>query len=102
GQLDKSLLLAAVRHEGKRTMPPKKKLTDEEVAVLTKWIKDGAAWPEVRLPFALGKPRKKYETLKKEHWAFQPLRQTKAPAVRNASWVRSTVDRYILAGLEGK
>src|SRR6266446_6125560 len=38
----------------------------------------------------------------KTHWAFQPLSNAGAPAVKDARWVRNDIDRFILAGLEGK
>ena len=34
------------------------------------------------------------------HWAFQPVRDPVPPAVADASWCRSALDRFILAGLE--
>jgi hypothetical protein len=54
-------------------MPPKKQLAVEDVAILEQWIKDGAAWPQARVPASLGKPRPEYEALRKNHWAWQPL-----------------------------
>src|SRR5262245_9010446 len=36
------------------------------------------------------------------HWAFQPLRLSPPPPVQNAAWTRTTVDRFILAALEGR
>ncbi|MCC7425229.1 MAG: hypothetical protein IT428_33580, partial [Planctomycetaceae bacterium] len=55
GDPDKSLLIKAVSHADKGLkMPPGKKLEDEEIAVLTQWIKDGAVWPAVELPAELG------------------------------------------------
>jgi len=33
-------------------------------------------------------------------WAFQPLRSVQPPPVRDASWVRNPIDRFILAPLE--
>ncbi len=33
-------------------------------------------------------------------WAFQPVRDRTPPAVRDASWGRSPLDRFVLAGLE--
>jgi hypothetical protein len=36
------------------------------------------------------------------HWAFQPVRRPALPAVRNAAWPRTSVDRFILARLEAK
>ena len=69
-------------------MPPKKRLTAEQVADLSKWIKDGAAWPEVAGASAVAKPNAKYDKLRAEHWAWQPLRVAPVPEVRNASWAR--------------
>jgi cytochrome c553 len=103
GKPEESLLLQAVRHEdGIAKMPPKKKLSDEEIADLTRWIKDGAAWPEVGVPVALGKPDAKYEKLRKEHWAWQPLSTTTAPEVGDSAWPRDDIDRFVLAKLEAK
>src|SRR5262245_50930493 len=34
------------------------------------------------------------------HWAYQPLSSTPAPAVRDKSWARSWVDSFILARIE--
>jgi hypothetical protein len=38
----------------------------------------------------------------RQHWAFQPLRPTQLPAVKDATWAHNDVDRFILAALEGK
>src|SRR5580700_3062264 len=51
GHPEKSLLLRAVRQVNpKLSMPPKKRLSEQQIADLTQWIKDGAAWPRVRIP----------------------------------------------------
>jgi hypothetical protein len=44
GDPSKSLLLAALRHEGELQMPPGPKLPSKEIAVLKQWIKRGAIW----------------------------------------------------------
>jgi hypothetical protein len=36
------------------------------------------------------------------HWAFQPLRSVEPPAVKDEAWVRTPIDRFILAALEAK
>ena len=102
GKPGESLLLRRVTHKDvKRRMPLEgSPLSDEQVADLTKWIADGAAWPAVRLPLSLGKPKARYEKLKKEHWAWQPRADRKAPAVRDADWPRDDIDRFLLAKLE--
>src|SRR5882762_11501144 len=38
----------------------------------------------------------------RQHWAFQPVRPIDPPAVKNARWVKTPVDRFILAELEAK
>ncbi|MBY0524403.1 MAG: DUF1553 domain-containing protein [Gemmataceae bacterium] len=104
GQPEKSLLLQRVTHKDvKKKMPQEgKPLTDEQIADLTTWIKDGVAWPAVRIPVSLGKPKARYEKLKKEHWAWQPLSDPKVPAVRDTAWARDDIDRFLLARLEAK
>jgi hypothetical protein len=102
GHPEKSLLLQAINHtHNKVKMPPNKHLADEEIAVLTQWIKDGAAWPKVELP-ALGKYKAKYDKLRREHWAWQPLGGVQVPKVSDAAWGRADIDRFILAKLEEK
>jgi hypothetical protein len=91
GKPEESLLLQAVRHEdGAPKMPPKKRLTQREIAVLERWIKDGAAWPEAKGASPPGRTNARYEALRKEHWAWQPLKTAAPPKVRHAS-SRSTL-----------
>ncbi len=101
GDPENSILIQAVlQTEDDLKMPPKKRLSAEEIAVLTKWIKDGAAWTEVDARVVIGNPNPKYDKLKKQHSAWQPLKAAKPPAVRDASWPRSSIDRFVLAKLE--
>lgn len=101
GDPGKSLLLRAVSYANKELkMPPDKQLSEEQVADLRKWIEEGAAWPKVELPDDIGKSEADYAALRKEHWAWQPLRHVAPPEVGNAAWVRDDIDRYILARLE--
>jgi cytochrome c553 len=104
GEPARSQMLARVKHKDpKKRMPQEDRpLTEAEVADLTTWIREGAAWPPVHVPASLGKPKPAYEKLKKEHWAWQPLTDPKVPAVRDTAWPRDDVDRFLLAGLEAK
>ncbi len=36
----------------------------------------------------------------REHWAFQPIKRTVSPTVRNSLWVNNGIDAFILAKLE--
>lgn len=102
GDPEKSLLIKAVRQTDKLKMPPMKQLSEQQIADLTKWIQDGAAWPKVEFILPTGDPSPEYERLRKEHWAWQPLRDMPVPAVRVADWAREDIDRFIQASLEEK
>src|SRR5579883_268915 len=104
GDPDKSLLLRRVIQKNvKRRMPLEgKPLSDEQVALLSAWIKDGAAWPRVLPPASFGKTKQRYETLKKKHWAWQPLTNPIPPAIADAGWPKDDIDRFLLEKLEAK
>jgi cytochrome c553 len=103
GKPEESLLLQAVQHaDGVAKMPPKKKLTDDQLADLERWIKEGAAWPEVKVPTSLGKTNANYEKLRKEHWAWQPLGPARVPSVNDKAWPTDEIDRFVLAKLEAR
>jgi hypothetical protein len=101
GNLEKSLLIKAVRYtDPEFSMPPKKtggKLPDEKIAILEEWVKMGAPMPmggAVKLTGLTGKAR--------EHWAFQPVTKPKVPEVKNKVWVKTPIDAFVLAKLEEK
>jgi hypothetical protein len=100
GDLDHSLLIKAVRYTNDDLrMPPKnKKLGAAQIASLEAWVKMGAPDPRT-----LQTGVAKVETIRdkaRTHWAFQPIREPKVPVVRNARFVRTPVDNFILARLE--
>ncbi|MCH2365187.1 MAG: hypothetical protein MK479_11495, partial [Planctomycetes bacterium] len=45
GAPEKSLLIQAVQYREELKMPPKKRLSDREIADLAAWVKLGAPWP---------------------------------------------------------
>lgn len=108
GNLDKSLLIEAVLYTNQDLqMPPDKKLPDAILNDFKAWVKAGAQWPQesdAPKDDMAAVPEKKldYEKLRKEHWAFQPLRRAEPPTVKNAAWPAGSIDRYILATLEQK
>lgn len=94
GKPQESLLIKAVRHQGLE-MPPKKQLTEEQIADLEKWILDGAAWPSVDIPDDLTSHKPEYDQLKKEHWAWQPLKDAVPPVVGDEAFITNSIDRFI-------
>jgi hypothetical protein len=64
-------------------MPPvkfMKQLTKQEIQLIHDWIEQGA----------------KYEP----HWSLIPPRKHELPTVKNATWVKNDIDRFILARLK--
>ena len=103
GDLKESLLIEAVRYASKDfAMPPKKeggKLPDEVIRDFEKWVQMGAPDPRD----GAAKVVKKYDEAKaKAWWAFQPVKKPVVPAVQDAAWAKSDLDRFVLAGLEAK
>ncbi len=96
GRPDRSPLVRAVRHEGDRKMPPKRKLDPAQADALAAWVKMGAPWP------ATGAVTGGDADAWKRHWAFRPVATPPPPAVRRADWPRTRVDRFILSRLEVK
>ena len=105
GKPDESLLVAAIRYVDEPKMPPKAKLNDREIATLTKWVALGLPWPDARVttpaPIATGTGFQITDE-QRRFWAFQPLKDVPPPPVKDSSWPRSALDRFILASLEGK
>jgi hypothetical protein len=85
------IILNAARHVGDLKMPPNKKLTAEQVAVLEQWAAAGLPMPEGMV---------KSKRPGANHWAYQPVVRPALPDVSNPSWVRNPVDRFILARLD--
>src|SRR6185436_19296102 len=81
GDLDKSLLIKAIRYKDEDLkMPPKGKLAPEVVADFEAWVKRGA--PDPRVKGATGAAKKEISIeAGKKYWAFQPLRPGKAASV---------------------
>src|SRR5581483_9284376 len=84
GKPEESTLVKRTTSRDKRfVMPPPKTnkvLSDTDKQVLKDWIAQGA----------------RYQT----HWSFVPPRRPALPVVKNATWPRNAVDRFILARLE--
>lgn len=103
GDTAKSPLITAVRYlDPDLQMPPKgEKLSDAQIADLTKWVEMGA--PDPRKDDA-----KKVSKLSgltdqaRSHWAYQPVTKPTPPAVKNAAWPRTSIDQFVLAKLEEK
>ncbi len=104
GNADKSLLIRAIRYSDvDLLMPPKAKLPENVIADLTKWVNDGAYWPDSATTKIAGKSDEiDIEKRKREHWAWQPIRNPAVPTARDPEWARSPVDAFILSKIDEK
>jgi hypothetical protein len=118
GKPAQSLLVQAVMHtKSDLGMPPKEKLTTNDIALLERWIKDGAIWPAgaliasapklapgERLGNAWNDPRNPIVRIfggqRLDLWSLKPVQKPALPAVHRKGWVRSPIDRFVLAKLE--
>jgi mono/diheme cytochrome c family protein len=82
GDPDASELMVRVTSKDPETRMPYRAppLSPQQIALLRRWIKEGAQW--------------------EDHWAFVAPKPQPLPAVKRADWVRRPLDRFILARLE--
>lgn len=78
-------------------MPPKNRLPDAEIAVLTDWIRRGAPDPRTDVESTT-----QTAATAGPHWAYQPLQAASPPAVQDPAWPANDLDRFLLARLEAK
>ena len=71
-------------------------LPEAQIALLRAWIDQGATWPEQP-----GAPAEGTGTRSEpEHWAYRVPARPPLPDVKGSGWVRSPIDRFVLARLE--
>src|SRR5262245_20314766 len=93
GRPEDSLVIKAVQgRDGLKRMPPEGRLTEREVSILTRWIKEGALDPRDGIPMRLGGTT--VEAARK-WWAFRPL---KRPVVPKGDFT-NPIDAFIAARL---
>jgi hypothetical protein len=84
GNLNKSSVYhRLVTSDPNQMMPPPESnltLSNEEKAILIRWIEQGAEW--------------------KDHWSFIKPEKARLPKVKNGDWVRNEIDQFVLAKLE--
>jgi mono/diheme cytochrome c family protein len=102
GDPEKSPMIHAVRYDGETKMPPKDKLPADAVATLTTWVKMGLPYPDSAGNKPVKTDNKAIAEVRKSHWSFQPVKKHEVPKVKNAAWVQTPVDAFILAKLEAK
>ena len=92
GQSAESLLIRRIlsTDEDERMPAEGKPLAPNQVALLRRWIDDGARYPKEEI----------IPQTPAEHWAFQPVYRPPAPIVKEKRWSRNPIDTFVLAKLE--
>jgi hypothetical protein len=84
GKTGESALVARITavDPGERMPPPStgKVLSVEQIALLKRWIDEGAEW--------------------RPHWSFERVNRPQPPSVKDEAWVRNPIDRFVLSRLE--
>jgi len=99
GDAEASRLIQVIRYaEDDTQMPPAGKLPEEAIALLTRWVNEGASWPETPQPRETAEPfEQRVQRLRREHWAYRPVTKVDPPAV--PSGAAHAIDRFIEAQL---
>ncbi len=94
GDPDKSIMIEAIRYQNPDfQMPPKARLPDKEIAILEKWIKLGAPWPENEAS-RVAVDGFGFTNEDRAFWSFQSLAKPTPPNIKS-EWVRNDIDRFI-------
>ncbi|MGZ8901849.1 MAG: DUF1549 domain-containing protein, partial [Limisphaerales bacterium] len=91
GKSAESLLVHALKgtHDSISQMPYKKpSLPDAQIALIQKWIDEGAKAPADEEPQSA------------VHWSFIPPKRTDPPTLKTSTGVRNPIDRFVQARLE--
>ncbi|HUE72006.1 MAG TPA: PSD1 and planctomycete cytochrome C domain-containing protein, partial [Pirellulaceae bacterium] len=114
GKPDESLLIAAVKHTGDYQMPPTGKLSDEQIAALSKWVEMGSPWPKSAETVAGLSAAERIDEHRRNHWALKPVARPAIPESRTGflarphevggqrSEVGNAIDAFILQKLAEK
>lgn len=66
-------------------MPPRdsnRKLTQKEIKLIERWIKEGAKWSK--------------------HWSYRRVERPNVPEVKDTNWPTNNIDRFVLARLKAE
>ncbi|MCC6586654.1 MAG: PSD1 domain-containing protein [Bryobacterales bacterium] len=93
GSPEGSLLIAAIRQtDPGLKMPPSGKLSDEEISVLTNWVRFGGEWPKAAAPVVAGG---KITPEQRAWWSFQPVKQPDSSFRKSTPWAKTEVDEFV-------
>ncbi len=115
GKPKESLLISSINHDEFLKMPPKEKLSTNELVLLSKWVSMGAPWPSTNAKAAEPKANDignvsseritepvEFTEEQKSFWSYQPLRWPTPPRDKPSEWASSPIDAFVLKMLQAK
>ncbi len=96
--IETSTFLEAIHYDGLQ-MPPTGKLTDEQIAILTRWVAMGLPWTpgaDEELPEE-PEPTSMITDEDRAYWAFQPIVRPKVPEMPELGPEANPIDAFLAA-----
>jgi len=105
GEPDQSRIVEAVLYRNEdMAMPPKGKLSLENIELIKKWVQMGAPWPgsENEIANAPDKGNEPYDwdKFRNEHWAFKQITNPTPPHSDDDTWSNTPIDKFIYSELK--
>ena len=97
--LPQSLLLQMISYQDDdHQMPPKSKLPQQSIQVLSQWVLSGAPYNPDREISGHSKPSKfntEVNEKTKNYWCFRPIDQPALPVIGASEWSKNPIDAFI-------
>ncbi|MEC5128039.1 PSD1 and planctomycete cytochrome C domain-containing protein [Verrucomicrobiales bacterium BCK34] len=100
-----SVLLEMISYKGDDyQMPPKGKLSDAKIAVLTEWMERGAPYDPALEIKGEAKARRGFTVSEEDRnwWAYKPVSKNAPPKVDDAAWQKNGIDAFVRSQLDSE
>ena len=96
---EKSLLLEMISYkDGDHEMPPKDKLPQDQIDILTQWVKMGAPFNpkhEIAGEAEQVQPNTQVNDRTRAYWAYQSIKRPAVPKVTDKVWSANAIDAFV-------
>ena len=96
---DKSLFLKMISYkDSDHEMPPKNKLPQDQIDILTQWVKMGAPFNpkhEIAGEAEHVQPNTQVNDRTRAYWAYQSIKRPAVPKVTDKAWSANAIDAFV-------